>query len=50
MNKYIFTLKHDNGVFKITVTATDITSAIQIFLKAEGCPEQAINNIKKLKK
>lgn len=46
MNKYIFTVTHDNGTCKITIPARDIASAIIQLKDSECCPENAITNIK----
>jgi len=49
MNTYIVTLKHDYGKIKIQVVALTFNRAINIIMKTEGCPENAIQSIKKIK-
>lgn len=39
---YIVTVKHDNGVSKIGTCSTSKASAIELIMKAEGCPKRAI--------
>lgn len=46
MTKYVATLQHDNGKTKLHVTATDEATAIDMIMKAEGCPRCAIIAIK----
>ena len=48
MTKYLVTLRHDKGTFRLTVTATCFAAAVAIAASAEGCPEGAIVNIKRL--
>jgi hypothetical protein len=43
---YISTIKHDNGTFKLRVTAKDIETAKYLIMSAEGCPERAIIKMK----
>ena len=45
MNKYTFTLEHDNGKDKVSVYAKNLHSAIAQILNNEDCPERAILNI-----
>lgn len=47
MNPYILTVKHDEGIQKIRVNATDEAQAKTMVMKAEGCPECAIIRIRK---
>jgi hypothetical protein len=46
VNKYILTLKHDNGKVNLIVTAQNFEQAIRLAREAEGCPERSIVNIK----
>jgi hypothetical protein len=48
MHKFQITLVHDAGKIKITTSASSIQAAITIVCEAEGCPEIAIINIKRL--
>jgi hypothetical protein len=46
MKKYCFTLKHDTGITNFVIPAKDIKTAIDMCLKIENAPENAILNIK----
>ena len=48
IKKYQVSLKHDNGKIRITTVATSKQSAIDMIMKAEGCPECAISNVNEL--
>jgi hypothetical protein len=45
---YRITIKHDNGKVTLTVTASDIKTAIDKVLQAENCPLQAIIKVIKV--
>ena len=40
--KYYFRLKSDQGEFLINVVSYSLKSAKSLIMKAEGCPERAI--------
>lgn len=42
MKKYIATINSDHGKHKLIVLASDKETAIEMILKAEGCPDSAI--------
>lgn len=46
--KYMATLKHDNGKFRLWSWAADKADFIAIVMRAEGCPRRAIRKIKRL--
>jgi hypothetical protein len=50
MNRYTFTIKHDNSSQELTVYAKNLHSAIEQIKNAEGCPENAISRIETNKK
>lgn len=39
---YVVTVKHDNGLSKIGTCSTSKDRAIELVMKAEGCPKRAI--------
>jgi hypothetical protein len=45
MNRYIFTVKHDNGVCRIAAWAFTIAGALQILYACEKRPERSIKKI-----
>ena len=45
MKKYKVTLKHDEGIVKLTTSAHNEQQAREIIMKHEGCPESAILKI-----
>lgn len=45
MKTYIAVLKHDKGLFRLKVTARNISSALQQIMNAEKCPQQAIKRL-----
>lgn len=48
MNQYIVTVNHDNGKVKIRTHAQDEITAKSIVIAAEGCPERAIQSVRKI--
>lgn len=46
VNEYIVTVKHDNGTIKIKTTASSEEEAKNVVIKAEGCPESSILDVK----
>lgn len=42
MNKFIVVLRHDYGTFAVLVRCASEARAIEIVMKAEGCPRRAI--------
>lgn len=44
MKKYEIEVKHDNGSFKITVTARNIEAAQKMVMNAENCPPSALGS------
>jgi type III secretory pathway lipoprotein EscJ len=46
MTRYVAVLQHDKGKVRLHVTATDEATAIDMLMKAEGCPRNAILSIK----
>ena len=48
VQKYVVTVKHDNGTDKITIPATSYSKAVEVIKMAMGCPESAITNIKRI--
>lgn len=46
MRQYKFTIEYDGGTHKLTTMARNLSSAIQLVMNAEKCPERAIINIK----
>lgn len=46
MRNFRFTLKHDNGYKSVIVKACDLISALSQILASEGCPQDAITNIR----
>lgn len=47
MNKYIATIAHDKGIYRLTVTAKSKERAVFMIMQAELCPSHAILQIKK---
>jgi hypothetical protein len=45
IKNYVILLKHDGGPFQIKTSASSEEAAIQIVMKAESCPRNAIVNI-----
>ena len=45
MTRYYATIKHDNGIVTLLVTAPNKEQAIKAICEAEGCPECAITEI-----
>lgn len=45
---YSFELKTDSGSYFISVISYNKKSAIEMVMKAEGCPKRAIKYIKKI--
>lgn len=48
--KFEITVKHDTGKTKLTISATDLVSAVKIVCESEGCPECAIVSTNKVVK
>lgn len=46
MNNYIVAVNHDNGAVRITVAASCASEAIELVMKAEGCPRCSIISVK----
>lgn len=46
MNEYKFTINSDQGKHNVSTNATNLSSALQLLLNAEKCPEGAVINIK----
>ena len=47
--KFLATLKHDDGIVKLIVTAGSIEQAIQSLCRRELCPSRSIISIKQIK-
>jgi hypothetical protein len=45
METFIFTLKHDTGKIRITVSASSMGAAFDKVMAAEGCPRSAIKRV-----
>jgi len=45
MKTYTFKLSHDNGSFKLSTYATDLETAQNMVMNAEGCPLSALKLI-----
>ena len=48
MKTYLAKLKHDDGILRLHVTASCEDSAIQMIMKAEGCPANSVLSLKEL--
>ena len=46
MNKYKFTIKHDDGTHRLSTFAENLSAALNNVMMAEKFPERAIVNIK----
>ena len=46
MKKYTFTLQYDKGRHVLHVFARNLSTALDMIMKAEACPEGAVINIK----
>lgn len=44
MQHHTFYLSHDNGISKISTTATDREAARTLIMKAENCPARAVKD------
>jgi hypothetical protein len=47
-HKYRLTLRHDNGIKRITTVARNKQVAKDVICRCEGCPPSAIISIKRL--
>lgn len=47
MKRFIANIKHDNGITFLCVTARNEEQAVNMIMKAEGCPRYSIIEIKK---
>jgi hypothetical protein len=47
---YSVTVRHDNGIARLRIAATDETAARVIVMKAEQCPHDAIIRVREIKK
>lgn len=47
MKQFVVTVKHDTGLKRIRVTASDEAKARELVMIAEGCPESAIVKVRK---
>lgn len=48
VKKFLVRVKHDNGIVRITTTASSEDAAKQKIMSAEGCPERAILSVKEI--